>query len=953
MSHATAFNDAMGVIEIMNNTLKLTVVQPRETVVSSSQRPFMFTGSGANYFEAALPSLIQFLKEPEPEETEFKTALLLSHLLDVQQGRRPLDSVAPWAQTLYRRWSKNMGGEDKLPPLKQTLPTILPSVCYTKSFKEVQSEYPALIRATPRSAIRINASFWKHTGVFGLDIDLKDMAAEEAEAAMQRAREALPKIPGYLFGYVSPSGGIKGYLQVDEETLIHLNTSEGETTESIANRRQCRHAAIFAHLSRMIKDKIGLSLDPCTSDISRLQFLYHGQLIERNPDTPERYQVPGLKSLMKEADQQTAEPTAEDDYLTGGEPIPDLIQGFPVWLDKMGYEKEAEGFRALRWDGNALRGECPRCRDHASTERGPRDLQLKIDRNFPSRSWFHCLHSHCQDPKYGIKSMQTLFKTYLQDLENNNLPLTLSPVTEESGLLKKVYYPDQELMEVLRQRGPLEGADSYIITNSDKWPDLDFPCRNEKNAVMLNSINIEYLFKQLRIRVVKDLANNTKAVLDLGRGKLYPLDDDFINHLALHWNRKINGGMQKMTSTQHEIGAILRSLSTSQFYHPLASVLRCRPWDGVDRVSQYIKTLELDESKAPKGWEPAGWLDFVMRTWLYTIINHMENAMENAQAICPSFCPILIGGQGCGKSAWAARLLNKFPGCFTGNFDIRNEKDALVQKSSTLVIQLDEIDRYLSNPDEASHVKNALDITPAKTRAAYQRDQTNYQPKAVFIGTSNDPNPLTDVSGNRRYSVLYVQAVEGNLAKARAIRDSINLQQLWSQVQEEYHALECHIEERVDTVVELSQEINLNQGMRESSEAILTNKIRPVDWIEDTDTKGKPLWKRIPENFRGPRVLLQILQTIQKNKGIICYEPDPSIRPGQQAVTGFKQALSVTFGPEYAMPKQAVEGTNARRMRVMLVEDWLEWASSETKERWYNKFPEWRERDEQTKETML
>ena len=61
-------------------------------------------------------------------------------------------------------------------------------MCYTKSFKEVQSEYPALIRATPRSAIRINASFWKHTGVFGLDIDLKDMNAEEGEAAMRRAQ---------------------------------------------------------------------------------------------------------------------------------------------------------------------------------------------------------------------------------------------------------------------------------------------------------------------------------------------------------------------------------------------------------------------------------------------------------------------------------------------------------------------------------------------------------------------------------------------------------------------------------------------------------------------------------------------------------------------------------------------------------------------------------------------
>ena len=108
--------------------------------------------------------------------------------------------------------------------------------------------------------------------------------------------------------------------------------------------------------------------------------------------------------------------------------------------------------------------------------------------------------------------------------------------------------------------------------------------------------------------------------------------------------------------------------------------------------------------------------------------------------------------------------------------------------------------------------------------------------KAVFIGTSNDPNPLTDATGNRRYSVLYVRSMGGDLATAKKVRDSIDIQQLWAQVYENYHSLSKDVSELVSMVVQKSQEINTKYGMRESAEESLVTQLRPVDWDVDTDT---------------------------------------------------------------------------------------------------------------------
>lgn len=945
----------------------ITLIPTPWDLLERSNAPRVFTGSGKNPQAITIDCLINFLRSNDIADERLKTSLQLSLLLDKQAGRPLRAPLAPAYEKVYTRWKENSpDGEVKV---KNALPALIPSVIF-HSVPSMLGENKKTV--DPRTALRRAISFWSHSGIIGLDIDLKkkdeDTNPATTEELKRIAEDKLSHLPGYLFGYVSPSGGFKFFVQVDERAREALNILEppeplgsADSTDShipdmgkyVAAIRQARHQLICKYLWDQVYNLSGLTCDPACKDISRLQFLYHGELVERAKDTPQVFTVPSLDKLVERATKETVAPAAEDDLLTERDPLPILISEFPKWLDDNGYAEQAEGFRAMRWEGNHMYGMCPACASVCTGHRADRDLQFNIVRDFPSTSWFHCLHSSCQDKDRKVKSMNDLFRMYVLDIENRDIATITPPVTdaESESLLDKIYNPDAELKKILAETGPLPEGKAYQAKKPERWATLDFPMKDpKKDIVSVSFVNVSFLLASIGLRIVTDVANETKLVLDLVSRRLYPYDPEFVNHIAGKWASYLAVGTAT-SKLQHELDATFRSISTNFFYHPLASTLCVKPWDGIDRVGQYIRTLELEEGMAPEGYTEEEWLDFVLRTWLYTVLDHMEKSMEDVNNMCPIFCPIFIGSQGSGKSYWASKLLADYPGCFTSSFDIHNEKDAIVQKSSTHVIQLDEIDRILSNPEDANKVKNALDIQPAKTRAAYQRDQRMYKPKAVFIGTSNDPNPLTDATGNRRYSVLYVRSMGGDLATAKKVRDSIDIQQLWAQVYENYHSLSKDVSELVSMVVQKSQEINTKYGMRESAEESLVTQLRPVDWDVDTDKEGNPLWKHIPISYTGPQALLHILYTI-RDTGVVTDQPRSANAPKRQSLAGFKTAITTYFQDEAWWKTKQVSG-GRRRMRFLHVEDWLKYASDSTKARWYRDFPEWEEQDKQRQEVIV
>lgn len=932
---------------------KLTLIPTNKDTVISSSAPSMFTGSGYGYYTLPLSSILNYFRKDVHEDTRFEVGVQLSLLLDKHMGRTLSSEPLPEYLRLYHRWSAKPNLR-----IKDALPSLLPSALIM-SDPDIKDESGKKISI--RAAIRQSHTFWSHSGIIGLDIDLKkkeeDTNPEDPVELQRIAKDKLPYVPGYLFGYVSPSGGFKFFIQIDERTREALNISEppdsADSTDSaqpvnpksISLLRHARHALVCKCIWEKVYDISGLTCDPACKDISRVQYFYHGELVERAKDTPQVFTVPSLASLVERATKETVAPAAEDDLLTERDPLPILISEFPKWLDDNGYAEQAEGFRAMRWEGNHMYGMCPACAHVCTGHRADRDLQFNIVRDFPSTSWFHCLHSSCQDKDRKVKSMNDLFRMYVRDVENRDVPVMVRP--SGSTLLQRIYSPDDALKRILAENGPLQETAQYYEGNPERWATFDFPERDQKkNLVPVNPDNVRFLLTSLGLRVVRDVSNENSIVLDLVNRRLYPLTPEFVYHIATHWATYLSRGVT-VSKLQHELDSVFQGLATTAFYHPLASVLCAKPWDGLDRIGQYIHSLELEEGKAPEGYTEKEWLDYVLRTWLYTVLDHMEKSMDNVNNMCPMFCPIFIGSQGDGKSSWASRLLSNYPGCFTGSFDIHNEKDAIVQKSSTLVIQLDEIDRLLSNPEDANKVKNAIDLLPSKTRAAYQREQRMYKPKAVFIGTSNNTSPLTDTTGNRRYAVLYVRSIDNDLTKAKAIRDSVDSQQLWAQVYENYHSLKAPIAERVQDVIEKTRELNDKFGMRESTYLAMVNDLRPVDWKHDTDTNGKPLWKRIPHTYTGPQALFRVLLTNSDPRNTMFTNvPNPLIKVTQQMYNGFKTAFLEVFKDPSLLEGKQISGSGARRMRFLHVEEWKEYASKATKERWYKKYPEWKEYDE-------
>lgn len=109
----------------------------------------------------------------------------------------------------------------------------------------------------------------------------------------------------------------------------------------------------------------------------------------------------------------------------------------------------------------------PRVQSVCTGHRADRDLQFNIVRDFPSTSWFHCLHSSCQDKDRKVKSMNDLFRMYVLDIENRDIATITPPVTdaESESLLDKIYNPDAELKKILAETGPLPEGKAYQARN--------------------------------------------------------------------------------------------------------------------------------------------------------------------------------------------------------------------------------------------------------------------------------------------------------------------------------------------------------------------------------------------------------------------------------------------------------------------------------------------------------
>lgn len=168
-------------------------------------------------------------------------------------------------------------------------------------------------------------------------------------------------------------------------------------------------------------------------------------------------------------------------------------------------------------------------------------------------------------------------------------------------------------------------------------------------------------------------------------------------------------------------------------------------WDGVSRIG----TLFRDTLGASSRLEPemdALYLKEVTECWMVGIVarQHQETKHE--------VIPCLIGRQELGKSTMISLLSPNKDWYLSTKTTIDNEKEFLDNVRGHIIVEFGEGSTLKSDPES---LKEFLSRSSDSYRQSYARYSQSYPRRWVPIVTTNDPVPLVDGSGNRRYYPMY------------------------------------------------------------------------------------------------------------------------------------------------------------------------------------------------------
>ena len=239
-------------------------------------------------------------------------------------------------------------------------------------------------------------------------------------------------------------------------------------------------------------------------------------------------------------------------------------------------------------------------------------------------------------------------------------------------------------------------------------------------------------------------------------------------------------------------------------YDPIADFLDALPqWDGIDRVGELALRVPTDNSWWPEDF--AVWMRAMVAQWLHHNTLH-GNAMV----------PLLIGAQGDGKSTFCRRLLpDELVDYYIDRIDFANRNVAERMLTRFCLINIDEYDSL--SRQQGAFLKHVLQKADVKTRKLYDSQIMNRHRYATFIGTTNDPTPLTDTTGSRRFMCIQLTGRIDNSSP-------IDYPQLYAQIKAELEAgmpswFDHEREQRI-------QQQNVNFQLHDSMEEIFCEMFR-------------------------------------------------------------------------------------------------------------------------------
>ena len=178
-------------------------------------------------------------------------------------------------------------------------------------------------------------------------------------------------------------------------------------------------------------------------------------------------------------------------------------------------------------------------------------------------------------------------------------------------------------------------------------------------------------------------------------------------------------------------------------FNPINHYLNHLPkWDGQNHIARLFSRLPGLTT------EQQGFL----ATWLRSAVAHWKqmDTLHGNECV-----PMLIGEQGCGKTTFFLRLLPaELREYCLDHLNLSNKFDKEMALTNNILVILDEFDSI--RPSWHPEVKQLLSKSKVNGRPIYGTTQEDRLRYASFVATTNNPHPLTDPTGSRRYICITI-----------------------------------------------------------------------------------------------------------------------------------------------------------------------------------------------------
>ena len=304
------------------------------------------------------------------------------------------------------------------------------------------------------------------------------------------------------------------------------------------------------------------------------------------------------------------------------------------------------------------------------------------------------------------------------------------------------------------------------------------------------------LFLNDNYRFRRNILNGKVEFLTLPEGEdtqWRPLTPEALNSIFIKAERE---NILEKGSPAAKIKMYVQSEEVPVFNPALDFINSLPKWDGKNHVAALFSRLPGISTEQSNFL--AIWFRSMVAHWLQMDMLHGNECV-----------PTLIGSQGCGKTTFVRRLLPpQLREYYLDHLNLSNKFDKEMALTNNLLVNLDELDAI--RPPQHAALKQTLSKNKVNGRPIFGRTQEDRPRFASFVATTNNPHPLTDPTGSRRYICLSIP--EGQLIDNDG---DIDYGQLYAQVIHELRELQAPYWFDIHQVQRIQQ---LNQNYMEEKD---------------------------------------------------------------------------------------------------------------------------------------